>query len=452
MIEIAVAPKFGPIVTEKARYKAAHGGRGSSKSWGFARYVLARMMGGARALCVREILKTIKDSAKQLLEDQIRILRLPGFSITQSEIKHESGGRIAFIGVRDHSSEGPKSFEGFDILWVMEGQTISERSLEALTPTFRKDGAELLFEWNPRFPSDPVDRLFRGPEGPPPSSIVIEMNHDDNPWFPEALRLDMEAMYQRDPERAKHVWGGAYLTGAGSFFAGVWEQARHVIEPFKIPARWRVDRSHDWGSASPHATVWWAEADGSEVEIAPGIEYAFKRGTLFAVAEDYGTAGDRAYGFNRGTRETAREIAQRIRRIDEQLEGRWPGVRIQPGPADNQIFSANPGARTIAQDYEAGGVRFVKADKSAGSRVSGAVKLRDRLWASREWADTGLMEEPGLFVFDGCRHLARCFGEIQVDEGDPDTYDTDGEDHLIDAARYRALDKSRAGKIKELAL
>lgn len=450
-IPIGIPPAHYPIL-KPARFKALYGGRGSAKSWTFGRYTAAQVWAGRRCLVVREFQRSIADSAKQLVEDQIKLCGLSGFEATRTEIRHENGGRFAFIGLQDFRAEGVKSYEGFDLLWVMEAQSLSALSLEALTPTFRKEGSELLFEWNPISPSDPVDNFFRGPDGPPPDSIVIEVNHDQNPYFPEALRAEMENAYERDPVRAAHVWGGKYREGAGGYFAGVLDRSRHVLEPFEIPARWKVDRAHDWGSSSPHATIWFAEADGEEVEIEPGISYAFPAGTLFVIAEDYGTSGDTARGWNTGTKETAADIATRIRNIDKQLEARFRGVRVQPGPADNQIFDATPGHRTIAQDYAAGGVRFHKADKKPGTRISGAVKIRDRLSASRRFVTDGILEEPGLFFFEGCPHTVRSLGAVQIDEKKPDAYATDGEDHLPDALRYRVLDRDRATKVKELAL
>ena len=65
---------------EPHRYKVAYGGRGSGKSWSYARALL--MMGTEkplRVLCTREVQKSIKQSVHTLLKDQIQALGLGEF-------------------------------------------------------------------------------------------------------------------------------------------------------------------------------------------------------------------------------------------------------------------------------------------------------------------------------------------------------------------------------------
>ena len=57
---------------QPARYKVAYGGRGSAKSWSFARALL--IQGAAKPmqiLCAREIQKSVGDSVHRLLSNQI---------------------------------------------------------------------------------------------------------------------------------------------------------------------------------------------------------------------------------------------------------------------------------------------------------------------------------------------------------------------------------------------
>ena len=65
-------PRKLQFLFEPARYKVAHGGRGSGKSWSFAQAIL--ILGAKqplRVLCAREVQKSIKDSVHKLLSDQI---------------------------------------------------------------------------------------------------------------------------------------------------------------------------------------------------------------------------------------------------------------------------------------------------------------------------------------------------------------------------------------------
>ena len=146
---------------------------------------------GTRAACVREVQKSLKHSVKLLIEDKIRALGVAGsFQIRESEIKTPGGGVIIFQGMQNHTADSIKSLEGFDICWVEEAQSLSQRSLGLLRPTIRAPGSELWFSWNPNKPDDPVDRLLRG-ERPPEGALVVEVNHRDNPWFPPELLADM---------------------------------------------------------------------------------------------------------------------------------------------------------------------------------------------------------------------------------------------------------------------
>lgn len=162
-----------------------------------------------RIVCVREIQNSIKDSVKQLLEDKIKLLGLsPFFRITDTEISGRNGSLAIFRGLQNHTAESIKSLEGFDVAWVEEAQTISQASLDLLTPTIRKPGSELWFSWNPRSATDPVDKLLRG--SPRDNAIVVEANWDDNRFFPAALISDMEYDREHNAEKFLHTWQGKY--------------------------------------------------------------------------------------------------------------------------------------------------------------------------------------------------------------------------------------------------
>ena len=70
MSELAIAEAIEPILAP-ARYKGLYGGRGSSKSHGFATLAVICAKMGKRVVCLREIQRSINDSVKQLIEDKI---------------------------------------------------------------------------------------------------------------------------------------------------------------------------------------------------------------------------------------------------------------------------------------------------------------------------------------------------------------------------------------------
>ena len=232
---IEVPDKFIPLF-EPARYKGAHGGRGSGKSWFYALMVVLRMAKApTRVVCLREVQNSIKDSVKQLIEDTIEKLGLSHiFTMTDQEIRCQNGSVCIFRGLQSHTASSIKSLEGYDIGWVEEAQTITQRSLDLLTPTFRKEGAEIWFSWNPVSRLDPIDKLLR--RYTPEDSIIIEANWQDNPWFPEGLMRDMERDRATDPEKAAHIWDGEYaaVTG-GAYYAALISDARKAGRITTVP-------------------------------------------------------------------------------------------------------------------------------------------------------------------------------------------------------------------------
>lgn len=201
--------KLLPLL-QKARYKAAYGGRGSGKSWFFGAQVAMRAYAApTRIVCIREVQNSLKDSSIQLVRDGIERAGWTGhFREVNGGFETPWGSLIIFKGMQSYNAGNLKSLEDFDIAWVDEAQYLSSTSLRILRPTLRKTGSELWFSWNPRRELDAVDAFFR--PTPPRNSVVVECNWSDNPWFTAELREDMVEDYARDPEMAEHVWGGGY--------------------------------------------------------------------------------------------------------------------------------------------------------------------------------------------------------------------------------------------------
>lgn len=206
-----------------SRYKALYGGRGSAKSHFFAEAMAANAARtkGFRAVCIREVQKSLKESAKRLLEDKIDILGFGGFELLNDSIRTPRGGLIIFQGMQDHTSESIKSLEGMNVAWVEEAQTLSARSLELLRPTIRAPGSELWFSWNPRTALDPVDAFFRG-ENPPENAIIRKINYSDNRFFPAELEAERLHDEQYNRERYAHIWLGEYEPMA---VGAIWDRA-----------------------------------------------------------------------------------------------------------------------------------------------------------------------------------------------------------------------------------
>lgn len=222
---------FKPLLAN-ARYKGAHGGRGSGKSNFFAEAIIERcILAKTNVVCVREIQKSLAQSVKKLLEVKIEKMGVGHlFEVQEAVIKAKNGGLILFQGLQNHTADSIKSLEGIDIAWVEEAQSLSQRSLDLLRPTIRKPDSELWFSWNPSKETDPIDALLRG-ETPPPDSIVVQANYQDNPWLPDVLKDEMEYDKRRDHDKYAHVWLGEYLQNSETRVFKNWK-----VEEFERPA------------------------------------------------------------------------------------------------------------------------------------------------------------------------------------------------------------------------
>jgi len=190
------------------RYKVARGGRGSGKSWGFARALLILgMKQRLRILCAREVQLSIRQSVHKLLKDQIELLGLENFyNVLDSEIRGRNGTEFSFTGLSSLTVDTIKSFEGVDMCWVEEGQVISKRSWDILLPTIRKHGSEIWISYNPELESDETHQRFTIHQ--PKNCVNVLLNWRDNPWFNDVLEAERQKCMRDDPDNYDHIWEG----------------------------------------------------------------------------------------------------------------------------------------------------------------------------------------------------------------------------------------------------
>lgn len=205
---------------EPFRYKVAYGGRGSSKSWSFARALLIKgSIEPTRVLCVREVQKTIRDSVHRLLSDQILALGLQDcYTVLDTEIRGKNGTLFIFSGLSTQTAESIKSFEGVDLCWCEEAQAITKRSWDILIPTIRKESSEIWITFNPELDTDETYKRF---VISPPDGCRVEMvNYHDNPWFPSVLEQERKHCELTNKEDYSQIWEGKCRAAvAGAIYA-----------------------------------------------------------------------------------------------------------------------------------------------------------------------------------------------------------------------------------------
>ena len=250
------------------RYKVLYGGRGGAKSWGIARALLILGTNKTlRILCARELQMSIKDSVHKLLSDQIAALELDGFyEIQNACIRGKNGTEFAFAGLRSNVTQ-IKSFEGVDICWVEEAQSVSKSSWNVLIPTIRKEGSEIWVSFNPELEEDETYQRFV--LHPPAGAVVEKINWNDNPWFPEVLRAEMEALKLRDHASYLTVWEGlCRKTIDGAIFGNelaVCELENRITHVAYDPSK-PVHRIWDLGWAD-NVAIWYLQFVGTETRL-----------------------------------------------------------------------------------------------------------------------------------------------------------------------------------------
>ena len=271
-------PRKLTFLFEPARYKVAHGGRGSGKSWAFARaLILMSAKKPLRILCGREVQKSIKDSVHRLLNDQIQALGLgASFDVLENEIRGKNGSLFLFAGLSQHTVESIKSFEGVDICWLEEAQVITKRSYDVLLPTIRKNGSEVWLSLNPDMDTDETYQRFVA--NPPPAALVEQVNWRDNPWFPEVLEAERQETLRRDPESYDNIWEGKPKRVAeGAIYAleidACYTQNRVRAVPYDPMLSVHLVWDLGWNDAM---TVGFFQRSGAEMRCIEYIEDSFR--------------------------------------------------------------------------------------------------------------------------------------------------------------------------------
>ncbi|MEY1032564.1 PBSX family phage terminase large subunit [Providencia stuartii] len=216
---IEIPPKLVPVFeNEGVRYRGAYGGRGSAKTRTFALmtairgYMAAKNGQSGVILCAREYMNSLEESSMEEVKQAIRSVPWLNdfYELGEKYIRTKCRSvSYVFAGLR-HNLDSIKSKARILIAWVDEAESVSETAWTKLTPTVREAGSEIWVTWNPEKDGSATDKRFR--KEPPDNAIIVEMNYDDNPWFPSVLeeeRLNDQA--RLDAATYAWIWEGAYL-------------------------------------------------------------------------------------------------------------------------------------------------------------------------------------------------------------------------------------------------
>lgn len=317
------------LIHQPAPYKVLWGGRDSTKSWGIAEALIRlATVRPLRILCTREFQTSIKDSSHKLLKDTIKRLGVESwFNVTANTITSRMGAEFIFKGLHQNE-QGIRSTEGIDIVWVEEGQSVSETSWQSLLPTIRKENAEVWVSFNLMDESDATYQRFVATRMP--GSIVHKLTYEDNPYMSKRSRELMEADKARDYHLYEHIWlGMPLLISDAIIFSGKYRVAEFADDGWYEKTH-RVFYGADFGFANDPSTLmrYWPiehDYDGKSRLYVSHAEYGYK-----VELDDMGDFYDRVPGSRDwpiGADAARPETISHIRRKGFNITAseKWPG-------------------------------------------------------------------------------------------------------------------------------
>ena len=230
MTEILLAEPFealfNPAHPDYAkRYLVYHGGRGSGKSVHAAMACLHRgFYSKQKILCARQFQNSIKDSVHALLSECIEKMGMGDFyDIQRDAIYGANGTEFIFRGIHNNI-QSIKSINGVTLCWCEEAQSLSKSSWEVLIPTIREPGSQFIVTYNTDLEKDATYQRFN--VKPPENAMVLKVNYDQNPFFPDVLKAEMEWCRATDSDAYMHIWQGyPRVHSDAQIFNKKWEAA-----------------------------------------------------------------------------------------------------------------------------------------------------------------------------------------------------------------------------------
>ena len=217
-IEVEIADKFEKLFLPK-RYKVFYGGRGGAKTVTFTKIALVlAVQEDKKFLCLREFMNSIDESVHNSLKEEIEKMGVQEYYKVREKYIDVIGGRGGFRYNQLARNLGSlKSKRGFNVAWVEEAETISDKSLQTLIPTIREDDSELWFSFNPEseqgavyaeFVKPHIKEIIRDGYYEDQDLLVVKVGLEDNPFDTPTLTRQSDVMKETNYRQWLHIFGG----------------------------------------------------------------------------------------------------------------------------------------------------------------------------------------------------------------------------------------------------
>ena len=392
---LEIPPKLIPVFTGPARYRGAHGGRGSGKTRTFALMTAVRAYMAAEAgergmiLCGREFMNSLDDSSMSEVKEAIAAVPwLAAYFEVGEKFIRTKNRRVhyTFAGLR-HSLESLKGKSRILIAWVDEAESVSEAAWLKLGPTVREAGSEIWATWNPERDGSATDKRFR--QSAPAGSRIAEINYTGNPWFPATLETERQADLDRLDDRTyQWVWDGAYRENSA---------AQILADKYRVG---EFEPAPGW--AGPYFGLDW----GFSQDPTAGVKMWVNDGRLYVEHE-------------------AGRVGLENDDIAAYLIQRLPGIELHTVRADNARPETISHVKSNGQGRRAALPKIIPVDKWPGSVEDGIAHLRGYKEIVIHPRCTAFWREARLYSY----RVDRLTGDVLADV-------VDANNHYIDAARY----------------
>ena len=419
-----VGKGYGEFWRCRKPYRVVKGSRGSKKSKTTALNIIYRMMQYplANTLCVRKVAATLRDSMFADLKwatYRLQVNHLWEFTVSPLAATYKpTGQQILFRGLDDPykvtSISVPVGYLCW--AWIEEAYEIeSEDAFSTIDESVRgllPEGyfSQITLTFNPWSESTWLKKRFF--DSNDPDVFAATTTYLCNEWLSEVDKRKLEKLKETNPSRYRVAGLGEWGIDGAVFFEEWRDDPEgrktrcwsHVIDPFEVPADWRIYRGFDFGYAKPFSIGWWAVDND---------------GRLYRILELYGCTEEP----NTGVKWTPNEIFAEVKRIEN--EHRWLKGKHIYGVADPSIWDASRG-QSVAETGDQLGVYFEPGDNK---RIPGWMQMHYRL----QFDENGI---PMMYVFSSCTQFIRTVPALKYDDVKPEDIDTDLEDHIADEARY----------------
>lgn len=413
------------FLRDRHKHVGYGGARGGGKSWSVRTkaILLSGKHAGIRICIVRKTYPELQQNHVVPLKKLLH--RIAKYNQSEKEFKFPNGSIIKLQYCRNDADL--ENFQGveYDVIFIDEATNLTEFQLKSIAACCRGVNDfphRIYYTCNPGGPGHSyikrifIDRNYE--EGEDPSEYS----------FTQALVQDNDALMEADPEYVRFLEAlppklkEAWLFGSWDIFQGqFFEEFRddpehyedrkwtHVIEPFDIPAGWKIYRSYDFGYSKPFSCAWWA------------IDY---EGRLYRILELYGWTGLP----NEGVKWSPDKQFQEIKKVEDQHP--WLKGKNIRGVADPAIWNASTGESV----YDSALRHRVLFDKGDNERIAGWMQMHYRMSFDEEGY-------PMMYIFNNCKAFIRTIPLMMYDDTHVEDIDTDLEDHVADESRYMCMSR-----------